>query len=120
MLPSIFGITSEMKRSREVIEEIYSSSIEKIQATFAASDSRGNYQKTNGVTIEYIATRMNGERAFVKAIGYLDNNSEVIFKEIRLLRPYTEGITLRVRVIIYEIAAAYILFRHIMRMSEVT
>ncbi|KAF0391243.1 hypothetical protein F8M41_010773 [Gigaspora margarita] len=119
IFPSIRGITSEMNRSQKVIEEIYSSSIIKIQAaynndrdikflfgnydssmikfsepqtiiseTLAASDSRGNYQKTHGVTIEYIATGMNGESAFVKATGYLDKNSEVMFKEIRLLWPH--------------------------------
>ncbi|CAG8782398.1 16119_t:CDS:1 [Dentiscutata erythropus] len=120
MSSSIRGITSEIKRSREVIDEIYSSSISKIQVaynneseirflfgdydsstirfsdpqtviskTLAVSDSRGNYQKMHGVTIEYIATGMNGESAFVKATGYLNNNDEVMFKEISLLWPRT-------------------------------
>ncbi|CAG8846923.1 28248_t:CDS:1, partial [Racocetra persica] len=34
MFPSILEITSEMRRSRKVTEEIYSSSIEKIQAAY--------------------------------------------------------------------------------------
>ncbi|CAG8464006.1 3593_t:CDS:1, partial [Scutellospora calospora] len=60
-----------------------------ISETIAISDSHGNYQKIHGVTIEYIATGMSGESAFVKATGYSNKNNDVVFKEIQLLLPHT-------------------------------